>query len=190
MNKLKYFINKYIQLQLKRQLKKDINKEKSKNGIITYCIRDAYYKIIKLPFYKKPIFVYSDFENSNIQKITIEIHNYTYLILNILYSKETDNIESSDEEEYEENINDIQMILNMNDEDIIKKNILSSYELKKYEYKKKVQKYLYYMSHITFYIIYIYYCIKILYKYTFDIKYLFMIHFFHLTSEILILHLL
>ncbi len=184
MNKLKYFIYKYIKLKKLYKKEKSI-KEETKNGIIKYCIRNAYQKIIKLPFYKNPIFIYSDFENSNIKKIQIEINNYTYFTLHISYIKEklnnlsdlsdSDENESSDEDE-EETYN-VKIMLNMNDEKILKKDILSYYELKKYEYMKKFQKYLYYF-------------INIIFKVNIDIKNIFMIQFFHLTSEILILNLL
>ncbi len=202
MNKLKSFIHKYIKLKKAyNKIKIDANKE-VKNGIITYCIRDSYKKIIKLPFYKNPIFIYSEFENSNIKKINIEIHNYKYFILNISYVKDILNeshydTESSEEydsdydnnnENSENNIYNVKIILNMNDEKILKKEILSIYELKKYEYMKKCQKYLYYTTHIIFYMIYLYYLINIMFH--IDIKKIFMIHFFHLLSEILILNLL
>ncbi len=188
--------NKCISKDTNKCISKDTNKcvskDENKNGIIKYCIHDAYQKVIKLPFYKNPIFVYSDFQNSNIQKIKIEINNYRYFILNITYKKDAYLYDTSSEEdsESEENIYHVKRILDMNDEKILKKNILSAYELKKYEYMKKSQKYLYYSIHIGFYILYLYYFINIILGISIDIKNICMIHFFHLSSEILILHLL
>ncbi len=78
----------------------------------------------------------------------------------------------------------------MNDEKILKKDILSYYELKKYEYMKKCQKYLYYTIHFGFYILYLYSFINIMCGFNINIKNIYMIHFFHLCSEILILNIL
>ncbi len=204
MNKLKYFIYKYIKLKKLYKKEKSI-KEETKNGIIKYCIRNAYQKIIKLPFYKNPIFVYSDFENSDIKKIQIEINNYTYFTLHISYIKEKSNDLSDSDNDYsdlsdsdndysddkeKDNIYNVKIILNMNDEKILKKDILSIYELKKYEYMKKCQKYLYYTIHFGFYILYLYYFINIMCGFNINIKNIYMIHFFHLCSEILILNIL
>ncbi len=219
MNKFKNFINNYINYKnIQNDKDIDIYKKEIKNGIIKYCIRDAYQKIIKIPFYKNPTFIYSDFDNNIIQKIKIKINNYTYFILNITYIKKNDNqnynsdddsdkddnnsdddsdddnnneyknndYKNNNEEEYkEENI-----ILNMNDESIINKNILSKYELLKYEYIKKTQKFLFYTTHFLFYIIYLYYFMNLLFGIKIDIKNIYMIHFFHLFLEIIILHIL
>ncbi len=69
-------------------------KYKSKeNGIISYCIQNAYQKIIKLPFYKNPTFIYSDFDNSNIKKIIIEIYHYDYVSLHIYFHNEDEDDE-------------------------------------------------------------------------------------------------
>ena len=171
MNKFKNFINKYI------KYKNQKNKKNKDNGIISYCIQNAYQKIIKLPFYKNPTFIYSDFDDSNIEKIIIEIYNYDYVSLHIyFYDKDDD---------YEEK--ELKLYLYMYDQKILNKNIINTYDLCKYKYMKMLQKYLFYMIHGLFYSIYAYYIIQLLFGINIKIYHIFMIHFFHFFSEVCVL---
>lgn len=172
MNKFKNFINKYV------KYKNEKNKE---NGIISYCIQNAYQKIIKLPFYKNPTFIYSDFDDSNIKKIIIEIYHYDYVSLHIYFHNEEENDENEDEKE---------LILYMYDQKILNKNIINTYDLHKYKYMKMFQKYLFYSIHGLFYSIYAYYIIQLLFGININIYHIFMIHFFHFFSETCVLYFL
>jgi hypothetical protein len=171
----KFIKHKYV------KYKNEQNKHKE-NGIISYCIQNAYQKIMKLPFYKNPTFIYSDFEDSedmvnssNIEKIMIEIYHFDYVFVHIYLYKE--------EEEDEE----LKLYLYMYDEDVLNKNIIDVYDLVKYKYMKIIQKYLFYIFHILFYSIYAYYAIQLLFGIEINIKNIFMIHFFHFFSEVCLL---
>jgi hypothetical protein len=171
MNKFKNFINKYI------KYKNQKNNKNKDNGIISYCIQNAYQKIIKLPFYKNPTFIYSDFDDSDIEKIIIEIYHYDYVFLHIYFYEEDDDYEKKD----------LKLYLYMYDEKILNKNIITKYDLYKYKYMKIFQKYLFYMIHGLFYSIYAYYIIQLLCGIQISIKNIFMIHFFHFFSEVSLL---
>lgn len=178
MNKFKNLINKYV--KYKNQKNNSKNKD---NGIIKYCIKNAYEKIIKLPFYKNPTFIYSDFDNSNIEKIIIEIYHYDYVFLHVYFYNDED--EDNDYEKKE-----LKIYLYMCDEKILNKNIINKYDLCKYKYMKMFQKYLFYSIHGLFYSIYGYYIIQLLFGININIYHIFMIHFFHFFSEICVLYFL
>ena len=183
MNKLKkHKYVKYKSIDKKNSIIKYKNKNikykniDKKNGIIKYCIQNAYQKIIKLPFYKNPTFIYSEFEDSlNIEKIIIEIYHYDYVSLCIYFYEE--------EEE-------LKLYLYMYDKDILNKNIINVYDLCKYKYMKISQKYLFYIIHGLFYTIYAYYIFQLLYGIEINIKNIFIINFFHFFSETCILYFL
>lgn len=184
MNKFKNFINKYVKY-------KNENKD---NGIIKYCINDAYKRVIKLPFYKNQTFIYSDFDDSHysmdslsskMEKIMITIYQYDYVYLHIYLYEEEDT--ESTEEDTESTEDELKIYLYMYDEDVLNKNIINTYDLCKYKYIKICQKYLFYAIHLLFYSIYTYYVIQLLRGININVLNILIIPFFHFFSETCIL---
>ncbi len=175
-------MNKFKKNEKEKYIDEKYEIKECNNGIIKYCIQNAYQKVIKLPFYKNPTFLYSDFEDSIIEKIIIQIYQYDYVSLHIYFN---------DEDEYNKNDKkEIKLDLYMYDKDILNKNIINTYDLCKYKYMKIGQKYLYYICHTIFYIIYAYYIIQLLFGNQININNLFILHFLHFLFEIAILNLL
>ncbi len=150
------------------------------------CIRDAYQRSIKIPFYQREKYVYEEFNSSTyLEKMILEIYRYEYVVVTVIF-KEEDEDENEDEEE-EEEIKKVKFMLSMKEN--TSSEILTPQMLSYYKYVKIAQKYAYYTLHTLFYLTYLYYALRIIQSSVNSYSFLWILPLFHWMSEKIILFL-